>query len=385
MKSKILIAEDERIIAEDISDNLISLGYGVCGIANSGEKVIDKAKKHKPDLILMDINLKGDMDGIQAAQKIKSLLNVPIIFVTAYSTEKILERAKITEPFGYLIKPIEHRTLSATIEMAMYKFGMDAEREALKHKLADAEKRALQSDLNSARAQSLESQKLAAIGLMAGNIAHEIGNPMAIIDGRNDALNEMCQSGSIDLKKVKKITERINSMTERVFKIMESLKNVSRNADASGIESVPLVEIIEESVTLCRHKFENNEIKLDLTPIPTHLTLDCNRVEISQVFVNLINNAEHAVRDLSVKWVRIEIVDQEDIIEVMLTDSGKGIPKSMRDSIFDTFFTTKSFGVGTGLGLSTCKRIIEKHHGTIKVDPRCRNTRFVITLPKVAS
>ena len=124
-EKKILVVEDEIIVAEDMKRSLKNMGYSVPSIASSGEEAIKKAKEHNPNLILMDIMLDGEMDGITAADKIRATSNIPIIFQTAYSDEKILERAKITEPFGYIIKPFKERELRINIEIALYKYQME--------------------------------------------------------------------------------------------------------------------------------------------------------------------------------------------------------------------------------------------------------------------
>jgi PAS domain S-box-containing protein len=120
-----MIVEDERIIAEDIQRSLKNLGYKISSIASSGNKAIEDAEKYHPDIVLMDIVLKGDMDGIEAAGQIRLRFNIPVIYLTAYSDEKMLERAKITEPFGYIIKPFNERELHINIEIALYKYKME--------------------------------------------------------------------------------------------------------------------------------------------------------------------------------------------------------------------------------------------------------------------
>jgi len=124
-KIKIQIVEDESIFAMDLVSQLKSMHYSVISITDTGEKAVKEADKKEPDLILMDIKLKDDMDGIEAAQKIRKRKNIPIIFITAYAEEKTLTRAKVTEPFGYLLKPINKRELRAVIEMALYKHRME--------------------------------------------------------------------------------------------------------------------------------------------------------------------------------------------------------------------------------------------------------------------
>ena len=120
-KTNILITEDESIVAKDIQMSLKKLGYNVIGICSSGEDAIKVAEEKKPDLVLMDIMLKGDMSGIEAADVIRSKMNLPVIFLTAYADESTLSKAKVTEPYGYIIKPFKEIDLHTSIEMALYK------------------------------------------------------------------------------------------------------------------------------------------------------------------------------------------------------------------------------------------------------------------------
>jgi len=126
-KINVLVVEDESIVSKDLQHSLRKLGYNVVGVASNGEKAIELAGLKKPNIILMDIMLKGDMNGIEAAEKIKELYSVPIVFLTAYSDESTLSKAKITEPYGYILKPFKEIDLHTTIEMAVYKHGKEQE------------------------------------------------------------------------------------------------------------------------------------------------------------------------------------------------------------------------------------------------------------------
>lgn len=136
---RIMIVEDESIVAMGIKHKLEDLGYSVVGVVATGEAAVQTALDTKPDLILMDIVLKGDMDGIEAAQKIHTRQNTPIIYLTAYSDEEVLERARITEPYGYILKPFKKSEVNANIQMAIYKHKCDLQKsEEIKKKvLAD--------------------------------------------------------------------------------------------------------------------------------------------------------------------------------------------------------------------------------------------------------
>ncbi len=126
-KKQILVVEDESIVAEHIRRSLKNMGYSVSSVASSGENAIKEVEINCPDLVLMDIVLLGEMDGIETARQIRSRFNIPVVYLTAYSDEEILERAKITEPFGYVIKPFNERELRINIEIALYKHKMERE------------------------------------------------------------------------------------------------------------------------------------------------------------------------------------------------------------------------------------------------------------------
>jgi CheY-like chemotaxis protein len=137
-KTRILVVEDESIIAADIAMSLQNLGYEVTATIPSGEQAISKVKADNPDIVLMDIVLKGGMDGIEAAEQIRSQFRVPVVFLTAYADEKTLERAKITGPFGYIVKPFQDTDLRVAVEIAIYKAKLEAEREQLISELQEA-------------------------------------------------------------------------------------------------------------------------------------------------------------------------------------------------------------------------------------------------------
>jgi len=123
--TKILVVEDEAIVAESIRIKLKKMGYSVVSTASSADEAIKKTGEYLPDLVLMDIVLQGEKDGIEAARQIHTNFNIPIVYLTAYSDDKILLRAKITEPFGYIIKPFKERELQVAIEIALFKHDME--------------------------------------------------------------------------------------------------------------------------------------------------------------------------------------------------------------------------------------------------------------------
>ena len=124
-KTQILVVEDEHIVAKDIQYRLQGLGYHIPAVASSGEEALQKAEETRPDLVLMDIRLKGPMNGVEAAEELRRRFNIPVVYLTAYADDHTLHRAKVTEPFGYILKPFEERELYTCIEVALYKHRME--------------------------------------------------------------------------------------------------------------------------------------------------------------------------------------------------------------------------------------------------------------------
>ncbi len=123
--AKILIVEDERVVAMALEDTLISLGHSVCGLVNSGDQALKVASSTLPDLVMMDIKIKGSMDGVETAKKLREYHGIPVIFLTAYADQEILKRAKLTEPLGYLLKPFKSMVLRSVVEIALYRAEME--------------------------------------------------------------------------------------------------------------------------------------------------------------------------------------------------------------------------------------------------------------------
>ncbi len=137
-KAHVLIVEDDNITVMELRERLQGFGYGVSGAAAYGEEAIEKAEETRPDVVLMDIRLKGDMDGIEAAEQIRARFDIPVVYLTAYTDEDTLQRAKVTEPYGYILKPFQERELYITIEVALYKHRAE---QALRRAEAEARRR----------------------------------------------------------------------------------------------------------------------------------------------------------------------------------------------------------------------------------------------------
>ncbi len=134
-KPQVMVVEDEFVIAVDIQKALERIGYDVPAIESSGEDAIKTAGEIKPDLVLMDIMLNTEMDGIKAARQICSQFNIPVVYLSAFSNKEILEEAKLTEPHGFLVKPFNEKELRSTLEMILYKDKMEKKRQKLQDEI----------------------------------------------------------------------------------------------------------------------------------------------------------------------------------------------------------------------------------------------------------
>lgn len=166
---KIMIVEDEKIVATDIKKGIEKMGYSVCATASSGADAIKKAEITRPDLILMDIVLKDKMDGIEAAAKIKELYKIPVVYLTAFGEDSILQRAKVTEPYGYIIKPFRDKDLQIAIELSIYKNQVDENLRLQQRELKkqNEELRHAKDNLFASRARYFDLYDLAPVGYIS--------------------------------------------------------------------------------------------------------------------------------------------------------------------------------------------------------------------------
>jgi len=231
-------------------------------------------------------------------------------------------------------------------------------------------------------AKMMAASKLASLGEMAGGIAHEINNPLAIIHANGNLLRDLMNE-NFDKAMGLKITEKIIVTTERVAKIIRGLRAISRNGDNDPFDTSTVEQIIEEALGVCREKFKVHDVTIKIENSCPLTNIECKKVQIIQVLLNFLNNAYDAIEELPERWVKIGVKENQGNIEISVVDSGPGLPPYVREKICQPFFTTKKVGKGTGLGLSISKGIIEAHKGKLSVDDACKNTCFLITLPKL--
>lgn len=244
------------------------------------------------------------------------------------------------------------------------------------------EQKAAQEQAERQRAALAHSEKMASVGELAAGIAHELGNPLATIRGRMEFLKMQIQAGNGSAEATLKTVDTVESLCDRMTSIIRGMKSLSRDGANDPFQKAHVGRLIKDVLGFTWESFKNHNIKVHAEEIDDNLTLWCQETQISQVFVNLINNAKDAIKPLDERWIKIEVLDCGENLEIAVTDSGKGIPKELRDKIMEPFFTTKPMGEGTGLGLSVSTAIISNHGGSLRIDEACPNTRFIVSLPK---
>lgn len=224
------------------------------------------------------------------------------------------------------------------------------------------------------------SSKMTSLGEMAGGVAHEINTPLAIILSSAQQVRKYFTEDHPSYEKLVYKIDKIESTAERISQIVRGLRTFSRNSSADSWEKCSLNQIIQDTLALCKERFSVSGVKIHFIEskdqyvhgIPT---------QISQIILNLLNNAFDAVAELDEKWVQIEVDRMNDNIHIRVTDSGNGIPAEVVNKLMQPFFTTKKVGKGTGLGLSISKGIAEMFRGELCYKIHNGKTSFVLTLP----
>ncbi len=236
-------------------------------------------------------------------------------------------------------------------------------------------------ELELEKQKSIQNSKLASLGEMAAGIAHEVNNPLSIIAGYLKILEIEWQQGDMKPEEFQRIMLALNVSTERAAKIVNSLKHLSRDGAHDAFQPAYLRETIESSLDLVRERLKRHGVRLDVS-YQCEAWIDCRPVEISQVILNLVNNAFDATEGQADAWINVSCSQElSPHALIKISNSGPVMKKDVRDKIFNPFFTTKLPGKGTGLGLSIAATIIRHHQGEIYLDEKSAHTTFVIRLP----
>ena len=368
--AKIMIVEDNTTVAEDCYDCLENLGYSVTSIVSSGEESIEKAETERPDVVIMDIHLRNDMDGIKAAEQIYSTFGIPVVFLSAYTDSDLLERAKQVGSFGYLVKPFEERELYATIEMALCKAKAEKERRQMEARLRLA-------------------QKMQAIGTLAGGIAHQFNNALTVLAGNIEFL-KMNFTGN---KNIDSYTKKMQASVIRMTKLTAQLLAYAGGGKYRA-KTVSLSDFLRDTLPLVKHNIDPAiQVVTDLPQDILNVKADLTQMQMVLSAV-LINASESMEKKGSIRITCRNTMLTDETVEdfhglkpgnyvtLTISDDGKGMDEETRTRIFEPFFTTNF--LGRGLGMAAAYGIVKNHGGWISVDSEPgKGTIVKIYLPAI--
>ncbi|BBC22315.1 ATP-binding protein [Pseudanabaena sp. ABRG5-3] len=365
MSIRVVIVEDERLVARDIAQILQDEGYIICAIASDGETAIKKILEFSPDLVLLDIRIKGEIDGIDVAKFIQSFCDIPLVYLSAFSDTETLKRAQLTNPMGYVVKPFRSEQLLSTITIA----------------------------LTTHSARQKEDQESVLKEKFLSIIREELRNPLNAILGFSDCLKQE-MLGTVNSEQIEAL-QAINSSGNHL------LKTINRILDLSMLEAgkLTLQSDLAPITPICHSAIEqiqaeacqkSIQIEVNIAEDLPYLMIDERRM--FQVLVNLLQNAvkftpNDGLINLIVKHNLDYILpEQTTTIQISVIDTGIGIEPQEIDKLFQPFNQfDKSYNRqnnGIGLGLAFTKRIVELHGGKVEVHSKLEEgSCFTVSLP----
>jgi len=358
---KILIVEDELLIAKGLSRKLKKLGYAVVDIVSSGEAALEKVAEIQPDLVLMDIVIKGKMDGIEAALKIHDFYKIPVIYLTAYADDDTLERARTSGSYGYILKPYKERELHATIKMALQKHQKDVQ---LQRSLAEAE--------------AIGQEKSRYLSLAS----HDLRNPLTTIMMSAELLEKYDRKFTSDKKLT--LLKRIKAAANNMNLLLEDVLTLSKTESGKITLNPTPLDLVEFSRNLLEllqcNSGEQHHLIFHSQGDFSQACLDKNL--LIHILTNLVSNA--------IKYspeggnISLEAIGEPQQVTFRICDEGIGMPPDYKDKLFQQFERGSNVGQikGTGLGLSIVKRAVELHDGQISFESEeGQGTTVIVTLP----
>jgi len=244
------------------------------------------------------------------------------------------------------------------------------------------DRKRVEQELEASRAQMVSNSRLSALGMMAGGIAHEINNPLAVIHASATNMLRMAESGSVQVQTLLKNCDRIIQTADRISRIVRSLRHIAREGSADEFRKTPVGEIVDETLELCAERFRAHNIRLAVPAVDPEAIISCREAQICQVLLNLLQNAfDELVDQDGDRWVELDVTLRPPWVVFSVRDSGPGITPENRAHIMEPFFTTKPVGKGTGLGLSISRSIALEHGGSLELDPESPHTRFLLKVP----
>lgn len=366
-KQKIFIVDDNTVNIKVLSETLRKR-YDI-SFAKDGFEALSIIPETKPDLVLLDIMMPG-LDGYEVCKKLKSERNtkdIPVIFITTRDTREDEKKGFDCGAVDYIKKPFRSEIVLARVKTHL---------ELKRHRDE------LHEVVTERTSQLIHSDRLATIGTIASAIAHEIKNPLFFISGNIELIQQYIEIGN--LEKIPGKIEKIFDGIGRISRLTDGLNSYSRHS-SSNFLICSIGDVVRDSIAIISHNLRHKNITLSYENIPEELKIHCDFQKLSQIFVNLINNAMDAIGNAGGQ-ILINAEKDGNTIIIKVIDDGPGIPEEDMKDVFTPYVTSKERNEGTGLGLFIVKRIIEDHQGTISLSNTSgKGTEFVITLPAADS
>jgi len=398
---RILVVEDERIVARDLEGALTELGYVVPAAVATGEEAIERARDLQPDVVLMDIRLPGAIDGIQAATSIRAERDIPIIYLTAHSDDETLRRAMQTEPFGYLVKPFSPPQLRCAIEIALHRGEINARLRERQQWLAarlrcgesapvgeDAAPRVSylnlvaealagwrlgEAEFERRLAEHIEELEAANRELenFTCSVARDLRGPLRGIDGLSQSLIEdhaanLGPEGLRTLRQVRQTAGRMRQVIDNLLLLsIDDLLLLSRVAKAEPRKKlIDLSSIATDVVAQLRQSTPQRTVKV---VIEEDVRIDGDAPLLRIVLENLLGNAWKFTGEVEHARIEFGAIDREGTRVCFVRDNGAGFDMKQADQLFVAFHRLDSAARfdGNGLGLAIAQRAVNRHGGRI--------------------
>ncbi|MCI0418781.1 MAG: response regulator [Acidobacteria bacterium] len=372
---RILVIDDEEAARFGIRKALEREWYLV-ELAADGQEALQKIREFSPQVVISDINM-PHMDGITLLKEVGQLdAPPPVILITAHGSESLAVQGLRAGAYDYLAKPFEVDDLRKAVRNAAEKQRL---LEANRRYYTELERTLL--ELKQSQTERIQAEKMAALGRLVAGVAHEVNSPLGALSSAIDTfgraftrITELLRSdtGQVSSPIVQKVTNLTATLGETLQVAqdachrMDSLVRTMRrfaNLDHAPLRAAHVRDCIENTLAVLNHELRG-EIRI-VKEFGDTAAIQCYPLELNQLFTCLLMNSIEAISGTG--EIRIRTWQEDDRLLIRLADSGGGIAGEDIEKIFDPGFTTKGVGVGTGLGLPTCQKIVEKHHGKIEV------------------
>jgi two-component system, NtrC family, sensor kinase len=375
--ARILVIDDEEAARFGIRKALEKEQY-VVELAANGQEALQKIREFSPHVVISDINM-PQMDGITLLKEMGRLeVPAPVILITAHGSESVAAQGLRAGAYDYLAKPFEVDDLRKAVRNAAEKQQL---LESNRRYLADLERTLI--ELKNSQTERIQAEKMAALGRLVAGVAHEVNSPLGALSSAIDTfgrafvrITELLGSDGPAGSAVAEKTASLKSTLEQTLQVaqsacqrMDSLVRTMRrfaNLDHAPLRRADIRDCIESTLALLNHELRG-EIRI-VKDFGSAANIECYPLELNQLFTCLLMNSIEAISGAG--EIRIRTWETEDRLMVRIADSGRGIASENLGKIFDAGFTTKGVGVGTGLGLPTCQKIVEQHFGTIEIESR---------------